>query len=596
MGVAEEWVNRAYELWLARMDAACGFSHGPPAPGRTDVILLGLTQNGKTTLALRLLEALAPKEMGEALRGGRPSGMSATPGPIAYTTVAATTEPDYYRAIKDQVARIYRDYLTGYAQWKSARSQGDSAAITPPSVAIPSATVKCPFLLVDMAGFDGQETWAEAAADYWTARSDYTILVVRAEYVSQMTGAQFASVLPRLINRWMHSDSLFIVTTHAFEGNLKPEEQGLDWEALRTLRADEIFKILAGRGLDRSQVEVFPVSFTDESSAQAMTDISIRELRRRLSRDNSLTRLANAEVLRQDRASSLEAQKQDLMLKHEATQKLHSKLVDSIQDAQDSEDLLKQVVLPHFDCKNFTFSDTDGKEDYHDQYKCVEPQRMLDHFKLGLTAFQDQVDKLLGTLETRIAVLVPPETLAALKTKVIRTKIRAEHGYSIPDEAFKERKWFGLRYDPEKSASNLLTAMQHRRGDVVKFTAASANTHRIGADSAVATTHTKVCAYRDELEARLKPLDEDHAEFVAQLAALEARFQTLPQIPDLLDELQAQFVAEWNQVTRQANQAQGQAGPLANAFLHHWAMREGLEKVNAHMERIVHRPQPEATS
>lgn len=595
MGASEEWIDRAYSLWLERMDEVCGFSHGPPTHGETDVILLGLTQNGKTTLALRLLEALAPEAMGVALRGGRPSGMSATPGPIAYTAVEATTEPNY-KAIETQVASIYRDYLTGYAQWKSERGQGGPLTIMPPSVAIPSAAVNCPFILVDMAGFDGRESWAEAAADYWTARADYTILVVRAEYVSQMTGAQFASVMPRLINRWMHSDSLFIVTTHSFEGNLKPEEEGLEWEELRTLRAKEIFNVLAGHGLDRSQVEVFPVSFTEKPFAQAMTDISIRELRKRLSRGNSLTRLANAEVVRQDRASRLEAQRQSLMRKHEHALKLQIKVAEAIQDAEECKELLKLqkegYKLPTFKCKDFASKDTYGKQDYHDTYKFAEPKRMLEHFEHDLTSFQEEVDLVMEKLAKRIDTLMPPETSVDLKKKVIRTKIGAQLGYSIQDEEFKARKFLGLRYDSERSSSNLHAAMQYRRRDIAALAATSAKTHLERTETAVAKTKTKVDAYHDELKAGLIPLEREQAEFVAQVAALEGKFEALPQVPDLLDELRAQFVAEWNQVTRRANQAQEKTVPLAQAFLHHWAMREGLEKVNAHMGRIFRRYAP----
>ena len=586
MGTELTWIDRAYGAWLAHLDKAAGFAHETKVSGSKDVLLLGLTQNGKTTLALRLLDAVDPKGIGDALRGGRKQGQSATPGPIGYVAALASETMDK-DSLAERVRQIYEAYLAAHPSNGTPVGDGDTPFQAPPIIAIPSTAEPGAMTLVDMAGFDGRESWAEQDAEYWTARADYTLLVIRADRVSGITGADFAAILPRLLNRWIHAGTILVVTTHAFEVNLSEEEKALDWDQFREKRADELFSILSGRGLERSQVELFPVSFTDEEPARTHTERSLRALKARLQVDHSLNRLANAEVIRHERRQAMQGQKADLERQVAEGEVCRTRFEEDIKtlDCFAGKDYWPTPVFVAF-----PMSSTDGCEDFHDKVRQTEPTRMLAHYQHQLGLSFDKVAKAMAALERELTMYFNSEVAAPLRRKMERNLIEPEAGCAIPEPEFKVRKrnmWtFGLAksYDAGASSKGLAIALENREHKLAESAKSLYGFHDKMGRALLEIVWENLRIEKMKVQDNIQIHSGKQKLLLNEIRHLEARFEALPQIPGLANELQTTFTEDWNQTLLAAEEA-GDNETLARSFLQLWALQESLGDARAHLDR-----------
>jgi len=579
------WIAQAYDGWLEALDRAVGFSAGLDPSGVTHVILLGLAQHGKTSLALRLLEATETEAIGEALRGNRLQGQSATPGPIGYYAGPASAATDL-ADLKHQIENIFRDYASAFNAAGDQGSPGQSMFHSLPEIPIPSANPDCRLKLVDMAGFDGRETWAEAAAAYWTARADFTLLVIQAEKFSQLAGEEFKSVIAQFKNRWTHSDSMLVVTTCSFEQKEDPAEREMPWEVISQRRRDAFHKeILGSSSIPRDKVELYPVSIRPGQGQELdpLTQESLMRLRKRLAKPTLFTKLSNVEVLRQDRIAYLQAQWRPL--ETERAKGLHriTGLEAVLKDLDDAgnecsavKDKLQLLTGPNYPLRPVT-ADT-----WHDTYKVQEPVNAYDHHTGQLRLIQHCNLQAVSDLHRKWTGLLPPELTHPLTSNLTDPGYRIDPRLRqpIPDQAFKTNHYW-LKYDVERSGQNLHRAMTSLEQAIFEPA-------QRWAECLTTELKLRIDLFAQNLDLakplnrkRMEMLLEQDQQVVDRIAELELRQQSIPPIPDLEARLKATFIQAWNHTTALANQAQDDRNTIVYAFMELWAMKEALGQVEA---------------
>lgn len=579
------WIAEAYDAWLQAMDEASGFSPGIKSAGVTHVILLGLAQHGKTTLALRLLEAIAPDAIGDALRGGRLQGQSATPGPIGYFASQAGASLDGH-AITREVEGIFDAYASSFNAVRHGEGQGKALFSALPEIPIPSRNPASPFKVVDMAGFDGRETWAEMAAGYWTARADYTILVIQAEKISQLTGEDFKPVLAQFKNRWTHSDSMLVVTTGSFEQKPDPAEEGLDWEAISKHRGDLFHRdVLGDSAIARDKIELFPMSLLpcDGQADDPLTQESLARLKARLSEDSLLRRLTNAKVLRRDRLASLKSQRTRLEVDANRHGTRLWELEAADRGARDAAEACAKVIRELEEIKSI-HKDVEAvvKETRHDVYKIQEPINAFQFHSGRLGEYQDALKGYLKKLHDKFNFVPLDELVACLQSGIHATTLPTSLGEPIA-EGFKKEMWVWpfTHYDEEESGKALHYAMKVRESAMLGEVARCASLFHDRVVAGVEHFEDLLKAFRQTKEEELTRCRAEIAGVKAAMADLDRRQADLPPIPDLEVGLQATFTRAWNGLVARANLTDMDENALAWLFLEQWAMKEKLDQVEA---------------
>lgn len=580
-----EWIAQAYDDWLVAIDEASGFSRRIESAGVTHVILLGLAQHGKTTLALRLLEATSADAIGEALRGGRLQGQSATPGPIGYFACEAGATLDC-SAITREVERIFDAF-------NAARTEEGHRKVLfsdLPEIPIPSRNPTSPFKVVDMAGFDGRETWAEMAAGYWTARADYTILVIQAEKISQLMGEDFKPVIAQFKNRWTHSDSMLVVTTGSFEQKPNPAEEGLGWEAISKLRREQFYRdALADSSITLDKIELFPMSLLpgDGQADDPLTQESLARLKARLSGPTLLTRLSNAEVLRCDRIAALKVRRRPLELKqdHLGERLMVMEAADkgALEATKECAKFIQE--LPEIESGYYDMQAVD-ENTRHDIYKIQEPVNAFAFHANRLADYQGDQKRRLKNLHNRFNFFPLDELATVLQSQVHPVDLATDLREPIADEDFKKRKRSFLtlyfkHYDEAESGKALHQKMVERKWAMVSELKHCGGRFR---EQIVALAETFEGQLNKFRKAKGQELDQCRAEATQVQEALEdldRRQAALPPIPDLVVSLKSAFTQVWNDLVAKANETDLDTNAIAELFLEQWTMKEDLEKVEA---------------
>lgn len=575
------WVTKGYESWLTSLDNVCGFSSGIKSTSKTIVTLIGVTQEGKTTLALRLLDAIEPEKVGDALRGGRNLGQSATPGPIAYRAVSASGHPDY-EAIRDSISRKFESYRARYEFWQ--QNPGNPPPFeSPPEIAVPSDLPDCRFTIVDMAGFDGRESWAEHAAEHWTARADYTILVIRAEYISKFTTELFAFIRPRLVNRWIHSDSIMVVTTRAFEGKSDPDEKSLDWNGIRENRLTEFHEVLAGTSIERSQIKLFPVSFitTDTTrgqlaKAKEYTENSIKELKELLSSENTYTRISNAGVLRLDRKDSLQREINNHKKRRRDVNAKMSKLKIHMELLIELKNYINNNSLPAFSCEKFHVSSTNDK--IHDSYSDVEPKRALEYYNKELNEFHKTLNNFISRITQKAntySYIKLPETFSE---RISLETLAPQLGHKIHENLYKTNKYIFL-YDEKVSGKKLYDLMVSREEIIRGQSESIATSYYNFASSKIHKVKSILEQDIGNINKELSVAQNEKRIIDGEIKAIKDKKRRLPRIPDLNRIMSGYFINDWNKTVSEANSSAENSNHITISFINLCAMEESLNIV-----------------
>jgi len=220
------------------------------ALGRTDRIslaLVGASQEGKTSVALRLLgvdsEWLPRVE--HALRGGREIGRSSTP---VVTVYEASELPPSDEALEDLSSKI-RDARKNRPEFLFLR--------------VPAAR-GCVARLVDLVGVEAadgeEEEIARRRATEWLYQADVHVFVSGMDHISNLVKTHDPSVA-RILHFWqVNADTSLVVLTKAYEtGEAMKELSGAEEPAVLLAAARDRCRRILSAELSRGRGSPFPM-------------------------------------------------------------------------------------------------------------------------------------------------------------------------------------------------------------------------------------------------------------------------------------------------------------------------------------------------
>ena len=271
------WQERA-EAWLRH--EVFGQEAGPPDTGATNVMVVGDTQAGKTTLLIRLLGVTDPRavaEIHEVLRAGRARGNSATAAPIRYRW---SSDPDTWMLVAGTGDPRWLGDEEMAAEFARLRSGGSDRLAwdlnaRPLEVGLPTrlgGAERKELRVLDLPGvFAASAAERDAAHALVTRFAPVMSVILLVEKVDNITGLEDAAIRenPHLQN-WMRRPERFrIVLTSAFKDrNVRRRAKELDdpaeiVEEVRTYLADNIESTVPGAESAVLAPAVYPVDLGD---------------------------------------------------------------------------------------------------------------------------------------------------------------------------------------------------------------------------------------------------------------------------------------------------------------------------------------------